>query len=316
MRKKRFYDQRREYNKLLIQESRWNHIYEMLEKKADEINRSAPSFYTSAFLNAGSRIHEKEGVLFISDWHYGLTTNNAWDTFNKEVADERIERLLEEVLIKLRESAIGTLHVAILGDMIAGAIHTTLRIESCENVVDQIMDVSERIAQFIANIAATGCQVNVYSTYGNHGRVVQKFSESIHSDNFERLIPFWLRQRLRDNPNIDFVGSDAHEMLRVCVMGHELCAVHGDLDCGKSDASLKAAMLFRKNYGADMRYFVTAHWHKPFTDGEMGVKHIGVGALCGADEYAKNKRLFSEPCQTMLIFDEDGLDAVHDIILR
>lgn len=75
------------------------------------------------------------------------------------------------------------------------------------------------------------------------------------------------------------------------------------------------SMLYEKNFGHKMEYMVLGHWHKRYTDENLGIEQIGVGSLCGTDEYAKNKRLFSKPTQTLLVFDNDGLEAIYNIDL-
>lgn len=260
-------------------------------------------------------IHGNEAVLFLADWHFGMNADNVWNQYSPQIADQRISRLMEEVIDKVYCNKVSKLHIVILGDIISGGIHTSIRVQSNENVVDQIMQVSERLAELIASLADSVSETEVYCTYGNHARVVTNLNDSIHADNMERIIPFWLKQRLKDRDDIIMNEDGAYELLRIVACGHEIAAVHGDLDAGKSNSMLTMSMLYEKNFGRKMEYMVLGHWHKRYTDENLGIEQIGVGSLCGTDEYAKNKRLFSKPSQTLLIFDADGLDSIHNIIL-
>lgn len=311
--KQQFYDQRREYNKKLIEEARWDRIEGELIKAARELSYSKPLGTTREFYSFGST--RNEAVLVLSDWHYGMVADNVWNRYNTEIADRRIDQLKAKVGEKMRLHSICKLHIVLLGDLISGAIHNTCRIKSSEDTVEQLMHVSEKIAELIADLCAYGVEVDVYSTYGNHARTIQNLKESIHSDNLERIIPFWLKERLRGFDEIHFMDSNAFEIIRVCVSGHEIGAVHGDLDTGK-DSALVMSQLYNKNFGAQMEYFITGHIHNSFVHEQMGIEQIGVGCLCGTDEYAKNKRLFSKPSQTFLVFNEDGLDSIHEIGLK
>jgi len=261
------------------------------------------------------RVVAREAVLFLSDWHFGLTADNVWNKYNVEIADRRISYLRDKVSDKLFENRVCRLHVVLLGDMISGNLHSTVRIQNSETAVEQLMDVSERIAELVSDLADSVVETIVYSTYGNHARSVQNFNDSIHADNMERIIPFWLKQRLKERDDITINEDNAFELLRIAPCGHEIAAVHGDLDAGKSNNMLTLAMLYERNFGKKMEYLVLGHWHRKYTDENLGIEQIGVGSLCGTDEYAKNKRLFSKPSQTMLIFDEDGLDSIHNIDL-
>ena len=256
-----------------------------------------------------------EAVLVLSDWHFGLTADNVWNTYDTEIADRRISRLRDRVIKKMETNCVNVLHVVILGDMISGSIHTSIRVKNNESAVDQIMGVSERLAELISDLANRCSHTRVYCTYGNHARVVPNLNDSIHNDNMERIIPFWLKQRLKDRMDVTIDESSAYELLSIPVKSYDVCAVHGDLDVGKSNAMLTLSMLYEKNYGRKMNYLIMGHWHTTYTDETLGIKQIGVGSLCGTDEYAKNKRLFSNPSQTLLIFNEDGLDSIHDIDL-
>lgn len=244
-----------------------------------------------------------------------MNAANVWNEYSPQIADERIARLMDETTDKLFANKVRKLHIVILGDMLAGSIHTSIRVQSNETVVDQLMQVSERLAELISDLANCVTETEVYCTYGNHARVIPNINDSIHADNMERIIPFWLKQRLKDREDITMNEEGAYELLRICACGHEIAAVHGDLDAGKSNSMLTMSMLYEKNFGKKMEYMVLGHWHKRYTEENLGIEQIGIGSLCGTDEYAKNKRLFSKPSQTLLIFDQDGLDSIHNIIL-
>lgn len=312
--KKQFYDQRREYNKLLTEEARQRHVSEELIRCAERLNREkilSPIQYT----DTASSEPEREAVLFLADWHYGIHSDNVWNKYNPEIADARIDRLMLEVWQKMDENNVSKLHVVIMGDMISGAIHNSIRVQCNETAVDQLMQVSECLAELISELASGVKSVEVYCTYGNHARTVANLGDSIHADNLERIIPFWLKQRLKYRYDITINEDNSYELLRICACGHEIAAVHGDLDAGKNNSMLTMSVLYEKNFGRKMEYLVMGHFHKRYSDENLGIEQIGVGSLCGTDEYAKNKRLFSKPSQTLLIFDNEGLDSIHDIIL-
>jgi hypothetical protein len=49
---------------------------------------------------------------------------------------------------------------------------------------------------------------------------------------------------------------------------------------------------------------------------QFDIESALVGSLCGADEYANNKRLYSNPMQTLCIFTpEDGKKCTYNIKL-
>lgn len=309
--KKQFYDQRREYNKMLTSNARADHLAEKLIEAA----HVAPLVNYSdkfTFVDNGS---EKDAVLILSDWHYGQVSDNIWNQYNVEICEKRVSVLFEKVYGALREHHVGTLHVVLLGDLINGAIHTTCRVASEENTCDQIMHVSELLAHFISALSVCVGHLKVYSTYGNHARTIQNKNDSIHSDNMERIIPFWLKQRLKNNDKVDVVDSDYYEFVYMDVCGHNVVCTHGDLDKFKNIGAT-INNLFTKKYGKTIDYTFSADKHHLESFEQFGVESTLVGSLCGVDEYANNKRLYSNPMQTLCIFTpNDGKLCSYNIKL-
>ena len=299
--KKQFYDQRREYNKQLTNDARADHLTEKLIEAANQ----APLKNYSRVLKFKNAVSKRnEALLCISDWHLGMVSNNIWNEYNVDICVKRVSKLFEKVARILNEHPVEILNIVILGDMINGAIHTTSRVASEENACEQLMDVSELLASFINGVSVCVDKVNVYSTYGNHARTIQNKDDSIHSDNMERIIPWWLKQRLKNNPNVNIVDSEYHEFIYMQICGHNIVCTHGDLDKLK-DLGVTVNALFTKKYGKSIDYTFSADKHHAESFEQFGIESTLVGSLCGTDEYANNKRLYSNPTQTLCIFTPD-----------
>lgn len=312
--KQKFYDQRRMYNRELREDARSEYLVEELIKAARQLNeqKPLPNRICKDWLEVCG--DDNEAILILSDWHYGMKASNVYGEYNLDIADRRIAHLRDEVIQKLQHNNVKILNIIMLGDLIGGSIHTTNRILSCENTVEQVMHVCERIAELVADISLFVEQVNIYNTYGNHARTIANYSESLHEDNLERLIPFWLNARFGDASTIHVMDSNAHEMVGFNVKGFNVCGIHGDLDTQK-DAALTLAMLYKKNFGCDMDILLSGHLHEHKSNPVLNIECVQSGCLCGVDEYAKNKRLFNRPSQTLLIIDDDGIDSINNIML-
>lgn len=309
--KKQVSDQRREYNKLRNSDARADHLAEKLIEAANlvPLNRYANIFA------AKDRMSNKEALLCCSDWHYGQTSSNIWNEYNIEICLQRIAQLFDSAVNAIKEHQVRVLHIALLGDLVNGAIHTGTRVASEENTCDQLMHVSEILANFINEISVYVDEVNVYSTYGNHARTIQSKNDSIHSDNMERIVPWWLRQRLKDNKKVNVVDSDYYEFIYLQVCGYNIVCTHGDLDRFR-DFGITVNTLFSKKYGKTIDYTFTGDKHHLEAFEQFGIESALVGSLCGTDEYANNKRLYSNPMQTLCIFTpEDGKLCSYNIKL-
>lgn len=300
--RQRFYDQRREYNKLVSADGRREYLEERIITAAEELGDTIGLLYGEKFEIPYNT--DNEAILVLCDWHYGLDAKNIWNTYNKDVCKERVSYVVAKTIDKLLTHRCAKLHIVVLGDLIHGAIHTSARVASEELVCDQIMQVSEILAQSINELSKYVDQTQVYVTYGNHARTVQRKEDSIHRDNMERLVPWWLKERLKENENVTINTESENEFLLLNVCGHGVCATHGDIDSVKASTRLLPA-LFKKQYGCDIECIILADKHHRESFEELGVDSMICGALCGTDDYANNKRLYSTPSQLLLIVSRE-----------
>lgn len=314
MERQRFFDQRREYNKLISSDGRREHLYEELSAAASRLPSLLDGYMVSSDSYPIIRDGEAEAVLVLGDWHYGMTCDNVFNTFNTDICRSRVARVIHEAKAKIEHNGCNSLHVVLLGDFFHGAIHTSARVASEELVCDQIMQVAEILARSIASLSeSVPGEVKVYATYGNHGRTVANKKDNIHRDNMERLIPWWLRERLGGFEEIEIMPESDDEYLMINAAGHDICAAHGDLDSVKNSARLLTSLL-NKKYHASIEYIILGDKHHRESFEELGVTTTICGSLCGTDDYANANRLFSTPSQLLLIVDpERGVDAEYRI---
>ena len=315
----KFYDARRSYNRIATQEARSERFEQEMIDAANSLVDVVPMIDTNEIFNKAlskdiALCGNHEAVLFLADWHYGMTTDNIFNKYNTKICVERVHRLLNEVFDRFVQDPPKVLHIVLLGDCAHGAIHTSARVESEELVCDQIMKVSELIAEAIGFFSVTVKDIKVYSTYGNHLRTVQEKKDSIHADNMEKLVSWWLKERFKNHDNVEIIDSDFYEFVRLNVCGSNLCCVHGDLDNVKNVGQM-VNTLFSKVYGDTIDYTISADKHHIESFDSAGIQSFIVPALCGTDGYANEHRLYSRPGQTLMFFDRNGLYSVHNIML-
>lgn len=296
--KRQYEDQRREYNKVLTQEARFNHIADKLAESVNKMANEKPLDFVNYY-----EYGENEAIIVFSDWHYGLNTNNIWNTYNVDICRDRVTRFVNKVKFYLQRHQVNTAHILLLGDLAHGAIHVTTRVASDEVVCDQLMHVSEIVAESINEISQyVGC-VNVYATYGNHLRTIQNKHESIHSDNMEKIIPWWVEQRLQNNDRVHVIKNEYYEFIFLNVCGYNIVASHGDLERFKQFGTT-VNTLFNKKYNVSIDYTISADKHHIEEFEQLGIESVLVRSLCGSDEHSNNNRLYSAPGQTLMIFSK------------
>ena len=250
MERQRFFDQRREYNRLVSADGRAEHLYEMLAEAANKLGEEIGVLYQANDSNAGMH-SDNDAIIVFSDWHYGMTTNNVFNKYNVEICKERVDKVVFEMISRIELHDCRNVHIVVLGDLIHGCTHVSARVASEELVCEQIMHSAELLAQSIYEISKHACNTYVYVTYGNHARTVQNKKDNIHSDNLERIVPWWLMERFKDNPTVIIVPEDDNEFILIDVCGHDFCASHGDLETVNTSPRLLTT-LFSKKYGKDI----------------------------------------------------------------
>lgn len=312
--KRQVMDQRREYNKILTSDSRSEHLMECMIECANKMNENHPLLFASEpFKNTSP---DKEAILFFSDWHYGMVTDNLWNKYNTEICKQRVSKLVEKTKEYLKLNRISKLHVVTLGDAAHGSIHVSCRVASEEDTCDQIMHVAEIMAQAVEELSLVVDNVKFYSCYGNHLRTIQDKNDSVHTDNMEKMIPWWMKQRLAKNLKVEILESEFKEFTKLNVLGYNICCVHGDLDSIKN-IGVTVNTLFNRLYGETIDYTVSGDKHHLEEFEQFDIESIIIRSLCGTDEYANNKRLYSKAGQTLMIFNsEDGREATYNIPLK
>lgn len=284
-----------------------------IEQAAAELNQTFPLLVSTK--QPQDPPSETEAVLCLNDWHYGMVCDNVFNRYNPAICRERVQALLGEVKRRLLLHKVSVLHILLLGDFAHGAIHTSARVESCELVSDQLMQVSELLAELIHELSQPVRLVKVYATYGNHMRTVQNKKDSVHADNMEKIIPWWLQARFAQNDRIRFCPS-MYEFILLPVCGENLCAVHGDLDTVRQ-FGVTANTLFSRKFGITIDRAIMADKHHAESVDPFGIDSLIAPSLCGTDNHANGKRLYADPSQLMAIFQPGyGMDARYYIKLN
>lgn len=311
--RQRLMDERRSYNAAARNEARSERFEALMVEAANKIAEQKPLL--EKIVPCG-KVSMNEAVVFFSDWHYGMCTKNIFNVFNKEICAKRVDQFVNECIERINLHNSSKIHIVLMGDCAHGAIHTSARVESDELVCDQLMNAAELIAEAINKIwAYTECDdITIYSVYGNHLRTVQNKSDSVHADNMERIIPWWLKQRFKDIPSIKIYPDITYEFTIVKAMNSNIACVHGDLDDIKHIGTMSHT-IFSKMYGENIDYTVSADKHHIEVFDNLGIESSIVGSLCGTDGFANGRRLYSRPSQTLMIFNERGKDAVYNIVL-
>ncbi|MEJ7218465.1 metallophosphoesterase family protein [Staphylococcus gallinarum] len=300
----KFRDQKREFNNTLRKMARLEHLQEYLKESVEIIQP------VSLPIKQISPANIKEGMVVISDMHLGMQINSQFNVYNKEVAKQRLNKLKERTYQKIIKEDINTLHIASLGDQIHGLIHSTTRITSEENVIEQIISVSEYLKAFVQSFLDMGINVKFYNVVGNHSRAVANKNDSLGtSESFERLITTVLNTAFKEYSNYESI-EDTEGFVIVNISGKNIVLAHGDLDRG-ANAITKLSQLL----GIQIHYLITGHVHHHFIKEHGLTVQYGVGSMCGLDQYAISGRFSGRPSQLILTFNDNDIEEAITVYL-
>lgn len=304
-------DERAANNRLINRLAREETIIEIAHDYAKEMSSRKRLPVPAITQQYMKDLSEDEGLLLLSDWHYGMVCDNPWNKFNPDICRVRVSKLLERVINIVNEKHLSKVTVMNLSDLIAGRIHTQIRIESRFDVITQTMEVAEILAEFLTTLSLH-CKVSYYDCLDNHSRLEPNKNDSMDLESLVRIIPWYLKERLCNNENVHIHENEFGADIITCkILGHDIIGVHGDQDSPVTGID-KLTLMTHRHYDL----FCTAHRHHFYMDEKNHCMIVGNSSLMGTDSYAEKLRLSSEPSQTFIIATKDNVcDCIYRIKL-
>ena len=219
-------DERTALNKLVREQSRIDFVKELAGECVGKMPPLKPQDR-----DRGGVIFENRALLItLSDFHYGLEIDEYNNKYNIEIFHKRLEYLLSRAIetINKSEDLICEIVVLGIGDLIAGLIHNVIRIESRENVIQQVVSVSEALIDFLYQLAFHA-PVEYYDCIGNHSRLFEDKENCLSKESFDLLVHYILKQRFLNDDDIQICDYTINERIgEFEVFGKKYAFVHGD----------------------------------------------------------------------------------------
>ena len=299
-------DLKAQLNKKVREFARKENLSEILEEKIKELDMQ-PRVINDEYKQRVTS--NRDMVCLISDIHYGIKTTNALTPYDSDICKQKMNYLIDKTIKFSLENDVDKLYVMILGDEISGLIHNTTRLEQREDVISQVIDVSELLYESIMKLANNLPFVVVGLAQGNHSRVMADKKDSLEHENFTRLIREFLKLRLANISNVLLLENEFDEsIIEVNIRGYNVIGLHGQND------SLNNVSRLTEMFDKKIDYVCFGHYHnaKEFENNKTDV--IVNGCFSG-DDYSKRLRLYNKPIQKLLLFDDTGKIATYNINL-
>jgi hypothetical protein len=258
--------------------------------------------------------NEATAVIVLSDTHIeervDLDKVNGLNEYNPEIAQARIERVMQNAIIMVkqqqREIEINTIVLAVLGDIITGYIHDDLVETNYMAPVKAILlaqDILENCIDLL--VQNTKCNIIVVCTPGNHGRTTEKRRVQSYAENsFEYLLYMTLQKYYRSNKRVEFRITEAYHNY-LDVYGYIVRFHHGDfMQYGGGIGGItipvnKSIAQWNQAVKADLDVF--GHWHQL----TFAKNFVSNGSTIGFNQYAISiKAGFEPPQQAFFLIDK------------
>lgn len=303
-------DERIDYQKSIREDARRESFIELIERSF-AINVEPFDYKQSPVIDSN-----EDMVICLSDLHAGIEVNNWWNTYNIGILKQRLHKYLDEIYEIQHLHQCKICNVVLGGDNISGIIHTNLRLQNNENIIEQLKIAITYISEFIYTLQDWFEEINVYSVSGNHSRLSANKDDHLKGEELDEMIPFCLNLQFSNNKNIH-ICDDCERLdntiSEFTTRGDKLFyIVHGDKDSPSNVVKNLTLMSGVKPDG-----IIMGHRHNNSLSTEHSVKIVQCGCVVGMDDYCIDKRISGEPEQCVFITSKNRtVKCLYDIGLN
>ena len=301
-------DERTDYQKSLREDARRESFVELVER-AFAANVTPFDYQPTSMIDSNDDM-----VVCLSDLHAGIEVSNWWNTYDTGILRTRLHKYLDEIHDIQELHKCKVCNVVLGGDQVSGFIHTNLRLQSNENVIEQLKVAVTYIGEFIYALQGWFESINVYSVAGNHSRLSPNKEDHLKGEELDEMIPFCLKLQFANSTNINICDTRMDSTISSFKTrgGKLFYIVHGDRDTPSNVVKNLTLMSGVKPDG-----IIMGHRHHNSLDSEHNVKVIQCGCVVGTDDYCVDKRITGRPEQCVFITNENRtIKCLYDIGLN
>lgn len=306
-------DERTDYQKTIREEARKESLVDLVRRVF--IETVVPFDYCADYTPSSKS--NDEMVICLSDLHVGIICDNYWNQFSTNILKERLYKYLDEIREIQHTHSCKKCFLVLGGDNISGLIHSNLRLQNNENVIQQLKIASEYIGNFVNELVKMNTfeEIEVRAVAGNHSRLSQNKEDHLKGEELDELIPFYL-SLMFSNSNVVKIYEDSpidSTINEFITNGGKLFyIVHGDKDSVSKVVSDLTLMVGRKPDG-----IIMGHRHHNALETIHGVKIVQCGCAVGTDIHCVDHRISGEPEQCVFITNNNRtVKCLYDIGLN
>lgn len=311
--RKKLQEIRRELNRPLTKEARFELFYENLKSEMERL--PLPEFDNTLYISDNA----SEDIQVITDIHYGANFKSENNEYSTEICKQRFETLLRETVRYIEKEDIGKLNVLSLGDSIQNILRLSdIKINELP-VVQAVVEVSRLISTYLNELSKYVYIDYHHAMQSNHSQtrpLGSKASELVYED-LELVIGNYIKDLLANNDRVNVILSDkGYFSMNIC--GYDMIGLHGHQVRDIKNTIRDYSMLHRKFY----QYAFLGHTHagQSMVVGESDSNNIEIlvtPSFVGSDPYSDSLKVGAKAMSKIYKFEEGkGLVQTKNIILN
>lgn len=253
----------------------------------------------------------------ISDWHIGYVINNCnGNNFNWEIANERVNKYIEECKKYINLYGIKTVYVVNTGDSIENTYMRDNQDQFCEFYQSKQINRAIKLIYRLLVSLSEDCNVVYGGIAGNHDRSSGDKKKNYEGDNANVIITEQLKTyvEISETKRISIVDNEYNDKeIKIEINGLLCKFIHGD-EIPKIDKNTLANLISCDNEFYDLLF--CGHWHN-FTcrSGNHGRYVITSGCLSGFNDYSKKFYCSTKASQTICILGNKEIELIKNVEL-
>lgn len=247
-------------------------------------------------------------LLCIADAHYGIEFEikdlfgNIVNAYSPEIFEQRMNILFNKVLDTIEKEQIKELNIFELGDSIENILRLNSQIMNLRyGIIESSILYAEYLATWL-NELSSYVRIKYQSvTDSNHNqlRLLGMPKNAFPEENMEKVITSFLKERLKNNPNITIIENPTG-MNYAQLSTYTILSVHGE----KKNMS-KAINDYSRALGVPIDYLIAGHKHHISSE-EVGINSevLNVGSLMGTNPYAMSLQRTASASASLFVFEQ------------
>lgn len=296
-------DMRTLVNKEIREQQRYENLIKLLKDNILPYNdHDAYYMKTDSMYD---EISSKEMIISLSDLHYGLDFKSEWNTYNSDVARNRMSYIINKSIKIGMDNNVRLVHLVVNGDLVNGNIHLTSRLSNRETISKQVSGVSDLISQAIKILSNSFEYVEVHLNSGNHDRICPSKHDNDYDDSYINIIKDYVIIKTENLKNVIIDENKyGHDISVFNCCGKNIVAAHGDKISTK-DLIPRLTTLF-----GDIDYVLRGHVHNDQLASFGKGKVITTPSFSGMDRYALEHGLYSRPEQKIIVLEDNSNESM------